>query len=56
MGIDTEQWRARIGTYNGGRGCRTRFRVYPTSHERSTAAVSWATGEIIDTTPLPVQL
>ena len=53
MGIDTEQWRARIGTYNGGRRCRTPSGSYqrlPVSH-----AVTWTTRDIIQTTPLPVQ-
>ena len=54
MGIDIEQWRARIGTYNGGRVCRTRNKIYSSSHASSTAAVTWATGEIINTVPLPV--
>ena len=50
MGIDTEQWRARIGTYNGGRGRRVRRALY-----QSCNAVSWTTGEILSTAPLFVQ-
>ena len=50
MGIDTEQWRARIGTYNGGRGRRVRRALY-----QSCNAVSWTTGEILSAAPLFVQ-
>ena len=53
MGIDTEQWRARIGTYNGGRGCRTSFRAFPTSF--ACPAITWTTESIISSAPLPVQ-
>ena len=50
MGIDTEQWRARIGTYNGGRGCRTSFRAFPRS--LACPAITWTTES---SAPLPVQ-
>ena len=53
MGIDTEQWRARIGTYNGGKGCR----ILSGSYQRSPVshAVTWTTRDIIQTIPRPVQ-
>ena len=51
MGIDTEQWRARIGTYNGGTG-RKMCRAH---HNPHVNAVSWTTGEIMSTVPLCVQ-
>ena len=51
MGIDTEQWRARIGTYNGGRGRR----ICRTHQNPCVDAVSWTTGEIMGTIPQCVQ-
>ena len=51
MGINTEQWRARIGTYNGGRG----HRVCRAHQNHYVNSVSWTTGEIMSTIPLCIQ-
>ena len=50
MGIDTEQWRARIGTYNGGRGRR----ICRAHQNPCVNAFSWTTEEIMSTIPLCV--